>query len=91
MSEGVAEVAIDEFELNDASYFTTLAVVLVPQPIYRVRASTGPIQHKILPRTAVIDSGAGLNIISRKVFVQLGWSTMVLNIDMPRLRGANVG
>lgn len=55
-------------------------------PTYRVGALRGRRERKVLPIRAIIDSGGGLNSKIRDFLHQLGWSTTVLDVDIPRLR-----
>lgn len=90
-TKGVTVVATDELDLNDSSYCPTLAVIFTRHPTYRVRVSIGPSPLKLLPITAVIDSGAGFEIVNRDILDHLGWSTIVIGVEISRPRGANGG
>lgn len=90
-NKGVRVVAHCAIDVNDTFHCTTLAVVLTPHPTYRLHASIAPSRHELLPITAVVDSGAGLNVVSREVVDRLEWSMIALDVGIPRLCGANDG
>lgn len=66
-NEYVTVVPNDELDVSYASYCPILAVVLALNPTYRVRALIYPMCYKLLPITAVIDSGAGSNFVRHDV------------------------